>query len=173
MFRKYFNNQQINVILSNKHTIGSYFPYKDRLPIGMRSSIVYQYSCESCSHLYIGSSTRNLYMRMSEHQGKSYRTGNYVNKTNSSIFDHKFSCDTQIDTHNFKILDHASSEFRLRILESLYIHKERPQLNDMQSAMPLLVVQHWLNIMLNSAFFDIFVHASLVNLMKVCYVILH
>ena len=81
-------------------------------------------------------------MRMSEHQGKSYRTGNYVNKTNSSIFDHKFSCDTQIDTNNFKILDHASSEFRLRILESLYIHKERPQLNDMQSAMPLLVAQH-------------------------------
>ena len=61
LFSKYFNNQQINIILSNKHTIGSYFPYKDRLPTGMRSSIVYQYSCESCSHLYIGSSMRSLY----------------------------------------------------------------------------------------------------------------
>ena len=142
LFSKYFNGQKINVILSNKHTIGSYFPYKDRLPIGMRSSIVYQYRCESCSHLYIGSSMRNLYMRMSEHQGKSYRTGNYVHTTNSSIFDHKLSCDTQIEANNFKILDHSSSEFRLRILESLYIHKERPQLNDMQSAMPLLVIQH-------------------------------
>ena len=81
-------------------------------------------------------------MRMSEHQSKSYRTGNIVQNTNSSIFDHKFSCDTQINSDNFTILDHCSSEFKLRILESLYIHKERPQLNDMQSAMPLLVVQH-------------------------------
>ena len=81
-------------------------------------------------------------MRMSEHQGKSYRTGKYVQNTNSSIFDHKFSCDTQIESNNFKILDYSQTEFRLRILESLYIHKERPQLNDMQSAMPLLVVQH-------------------------------
>ena len=143
LFNSYFgNNHSIKIILSNKHTIGSYFPYKDRLPIGMHSSIVYQYSCGSCSHLYIGSSMRNLYMRMSEHQGKSYRTGKYVQSTNSSIFDHKFSCDTQIESNNFKILDYSQTEFRLRILESLYIHKERPQLNDMQSAMPLLVVQH-------------------------------
>ena len=124
------------------------------------SSIVYQYRCESCSHLYIGSSMRNLYMPISEHQGKSYRTGNYVHTTNSSIFDHKLSCDTQIEANNFKILDHSSSEFRLRILESLYIHKERPQLNDMQSAMPLLVIQHWFNIMFNSATQIYFVYAS-------------
>ena len=81
-------------------------------------------------------------MRMSEHQGKSYRTGKFVQNSNSAIFDHKFSCDTQINSNNFKILDHASSEFRLRILESLHIHKERPPLNDMQSAMPLLIVKH-------------------------------
>ena len=79
---------------------------------------------------------------MSEHQGKSYRTGNYIQNPNSSIFDHKFSCDTQITANDFKILDYASSEFRLRILESLYIHKEKPPLNDMKSAMPLLIVQH-------------------------------
>ena len=142
ILKKYFGNNTVKFILSNKHTIGSYFPYKDRLPFGMRSSIVYKYSCETCSHHYIGSSSRNLYMRMSEHQGKSYRTGKYSQNVNSSIFDHKFSCDTQINSENFKIIDFSSSEFRLRILESLYIHKERPQLNDMQSAIPLLIVQH-------------------------------
>ena len=140
IFQKFFNNVKINLVLSNKNTIGSYFPYKDRLPFGMRSSIVYQYSCAKCSHHYIGSSMRNLYMRMSEHQGKSYRTGNLIQKPNSSIFDHKFSCDTQIKENDFKILDYCSSEFRLRILESLYIHKEKPPLNDMQSAIPLLVI---------------------------------
>ena len=142
LFQKFFNDVKINIILSNKNTIGSYFPYKDRLPIGMRSSIVYQYCCATCSHHYIGSSMRNLYMRVSEHQGKSYRTGNAIQNCNSSIFDHKFSCDTQINANDFTILDYSSSEFRLRILESLYIHKRKPSLNDMQSAMPLLIVQH-------------------------------
>ena len=144
MFSRYFNNQSIKFILSNKNTIGTYFPYKDRLPIGMRSSIIYQYCCANCSHHYIGSSIRNLYMRISEHQGKSYRTGRELQTINSSIFDHKFSWDSQIKTDNFKILDHSPSEFRLRILESLYIHKERPQLNDMQSATPLLITRTWI-----------------------------
>ena len=93
-------------------------------------------------------------MRMSEHQGKSYRTGNFIQNPNSSIFDHKFSCDTQISSNDFKILDYSSSEFRLRILESLYIHKEKPNLNDMQSAMPLLIAQHWFKPILSLHWFN-------------------
>ena len=66
-------------------------------------------------------------MRVSEHQGKSFRTGiDLCKRANSPIFDHKFNCNTKVDLSEFKILDHASSDFKLRILESLYIHKEKP-----------------------------------------------
>ena len=41
-----------------------------------------------------------------------------------------------------QILDHASSDFKLRILESLYIYKKKPKLNYMSSAMPLLVIKY-------------------------------
>ena len=108
----------------------------------MRSSLIYAYSCASCAHQYIGSSIRNLYMRVSEHQGKSFRTGIDLSKPNSPIFDHKFECNTKVDISEFKILDHASSIYKLRILESLYIHKEKPKLNDNESAVPLLIVRH-------------------------------
>ena len=41
---------------------------------------------------------------------------------------------------NFKILDTANNESDLRILESLYIFKNRPKLNMDSSAAPLSVV---------------------------------
>ena len=40
-----------------------------------------------------------------------------------------------------KVSDHASSDLKLRILESLYMYKRKPKLNDISSAMPLLVIK--------------------------------
>ena len=59
MFKKYFENQQKKFIPSNENSIDSYFPYKDRLPVEMCSSIVHQYCCESCSHHYAACTSEN------------------------------------------------------------------------------------------------------------------
>ena len=40
-----------------------------------------------------------------------------------------------------KIVDHASSDFKLRFLESLYMYKKKPKLNDISSAMSLLLIK--------------------------------
>ena len=129
-------------MLVNKRTISSFFPYKDKLPIELRSSLVYQFSCETCSHRYIGSTYRNLYIRVHEHSGRSPRTGKLIScPSNSSILDHSIICNTKVDISKFKILNQISCKFSLRILESMYIHKEKPELNDMFSATPLLVVR--------------------------------
>ena len=114
---------------------------KDKLPAELRSSLVYEFSCGSCAHRYIGSTNRNLYMRVNEHAGRSVRTGNIVSKpSNSSILDHAFICKTKICLDNFKILDSCNSQ-NLRILESLYINKFRPELNDTLASAPLLIVK--------------------------------
>ena len=44
------------------------------------------------------------------------------------------------DKRRFKVLDQINCKFSLRILESLYINKEKPKLNDMHSVTSLLVV---------------------------------
>ena len=41
---KYFSDIKFHIILVNKFNIKSLFPFKDRLPIHMRSSLVYNYS---------------------------------------------------------------------------------------------------------------------------------
>ena len=71
----FFPHVNAKLILTNKHQIGSYLGYKDKIPKMLRSSIVYQYSCpQDCGSAYIGSSIRTLQTRVTEHSGVSCRT---------------------------------------------------------------------------------------------------
>ena len=80
-------------------------------------------------------------MRVGEHAGRSIRTENLVARpVNSSIRDHKFICDPKIALENFKIINSTKFPSDLRILESIYIRREKPFINDMNSVVPLLIV---------------------------------
>ena len=74
IIEKYFPNFKFRIILVNRLTIGSFFRYKDRLPSTVQSSLVYEFSCVQCASRYVGSTHRNLYMRVAEHAGVSFRT---------------------------------------------------------------------------------------------------
>jgi hypothetical protein len=139
---KFFPEISLRVILVNNRTIGSLFHFKDVLPLGMRSSLIYNFSCAHCASQYVGSTHRALFVRVAEHAGRSYRTGRILGSpSHSSIRQHcNSSCDQIIDFSKFKIVDSCSINFDLRILEPLYIHKLKPSLNDMQSAYPLKIV---------------------------------
>ena len=136
---RYFPQLDFKISLTNKYTIGSLFPYKDKLPMALRSKIVYSYSCVQCtSGTYIGSTMRAAYMRISEHRGRSYRTEAPLSSPqHSAIRDHATELSHVIKDSNFKILDQAQNECHLRILESLYIGKFKPKLNNMTSCFPL------------------------------------
>ena len=45
VFHKYFPSLNVRLIFTNKSTIGSFFPYKDKLPYEMRFSLIYEFSC--------------------------------------------------------------------------------------------------------------------------------
>ena len=53
---------------------------------------------------------------------------------------HTLTCQTRLEIENFKILDNCSNKKDLRILESIYIRKMKPQLNNDQSSSPLYIV---------------------------------
>ena len=139
---KFYPQLDLKIILSNTFTIGSLFNYKDRLPMTLRSSIIYKYSCARCaSGTYVGLTTRALHMRIAEHQGRSFRSGNAPqNPVPSSIRDHSLKCSKQISSSEFNIIgqDHPGSS--LEILESLFIYKQRPNLNLNQSSHPLRII---------------------------------
>jgi len=128
------------IIGSNPFCIGSFFKTKDGLPDALRSDLVYKFEC-SCNATYIGSTSRQFKVRFYEHLGISYRTKIPLNKpTNSAIRDHINKFDHNCSFENFKPLCASSDLSDLRILESLYILKMKPSLNDNKTACVLNIV---------------------------------
>ena len=141
IFCRYFKNIKVNLVFKNDFKINSFFNYKDKVSPEMQANLVYKFSCERCSHGYVGSTRRNLYMRVAEHAGRSFRTGVLLTSPpNSSIRDHCYSCNSDVDISSFKILNSTDSKPFLLILESLFIKKLKPPLNDTSSAAPLYIV---------------------------------
>ena len=97
----------------------------------LKLSLVYKFSCAQFASEYVGMTSRTLGTRVDEQVGVSYRTGARLNQPpHSAIRDHRDSCCTPFHTSNFKILANASCTSDLRILESLYIYKTKPILNN-------------------------------------------
>ena len=60
----------------------------------------------------------------------------------SNIRQHALLCGVPVSIDNFKVMGNTMFPTDLRILESLFIHKLTPKLNDAQSSFPLLIVNH-------------------------------
>ena len=79
--------------------------------------IIYEIKCEKCQEKYIGSTIRQLHIRVNEH----------LKSSNSSLNIHLRHC------HNTKVsvrtLSHDSDPINLRFRESMYIRKLKPTIN--------------------------------------------
>jgi len=125
----------------NNFKIGSFFRRFNSSEMLVRSSVIYEYHCDSCQLSYIGSTSLQMYRRCAQHKGVSFRTGNILNKQDkSSIREHSFNYDHPIKTANFKIIDQCNNISYLRLLESVYIKNKMPALNNNQVATPLNVL---------------------------------
>ena len=134
------------LILVNNNKIGSFFKTKDALPKFLQSSLVYQYSCpqSTCGSAYVGSTIRTLKTRALEPKGVSIYTDLPLapsSQKQSSIRSHSAQCSgVPVSLDHFKILGSKKHEVDLRILESLFILKTKPSLNEQNSAFPLKLV---------------------------------
>ena len=147
LIQENFNQLDPHSIQVNMNKLGNIFPYKDKLPMSLRSSVIYKYSCpQECGSAYVGSTIRTLETRIAEHRGLSVRTNRTLaSQKASSIRAHHSSngnCHGEISPDQFVILDGCRGAVFLRILESLYILKTKPNLNETNSAFPLKIVNH-------------------------------
>ena len=99
------------------------FSVKDSVPQGLRSRVVYKFSCAGCNASYIGETTRHLRTRAREH---------LLSDKSSHVYRHLQSsraCHDSCNTECFTILDSAASKFQIKIKEALHIKWENPILN--------------------------------------------
>ena len=129
------------IILSNNSSIGNFFSFKDKIDSLLCPHVVYQYKCPHCkSGHYVGSTSRSLYIRSCEHRGVSYRTKRYIKSSFSAIRNHLESIHGQQPLEkDFNILRKVQDQTTLRIVESIYIKKLKPSLNNTLSAYPLCI----------------------------------
>ena len=139
----YLVDTKVEIIWNSQRKLRNLFSFKDRLPVHLRSKILYRFTCNGCNSIYLGKTKRHFLVRAYEHLGLSVRTGNKftynpTNDNNTSILTHlnqSTNCNGSLD--NFKIIGRANNDFFLRIKESLLIKKFKPALNQSGKSIPL------------------------------------
>ena len=117
--------------------IKNYFSFKDPIPNDLKTFLVYEFNCASCSSSSIGETCLHFKTRIEEH----------IKKDNKShIFKHLHSTATCFDlyslSHNslcFKIIDKATFIFDLKIKEALHINWRKTNLNVQQNHLALTI----------------------------------
>ena len=134
---------QVNLKLSfiNNFKLRNFTNHKDKFPILWTSDVVYKYKCAICGNCYLGSTTRSLALRISEHQGRSFRTNqNLARPPQSTIRNHSEGlCNKQVEENEFSIIYKGKSITEIRIAESILIQTMKPELNIDESSVPLRV----------------------------------
>ena len=124
--RGHFNNINLRVAFKSPATLGSHFPFKDKVSDPSKlSMVVYHLKCKNCDANYIGQTKRICNIRMDDHQKPSKNN----KKDKSHVYEHHILPDHEIDFDNVEILDRADSVKKLELKEMLYIRKLKPTLN--------------------------------------------
>ena len=103
--------------------VGSLFTVRDPIPNGLRSCVVYKFSCAGCTSCYVGETTRHFNTRVREHL-KTERASHIFKHLKTSP-----ACRSACSRDNFAIIDQASTRFALKIKEALHIVWEKSTFN--------------------------------------------
>ena len=129
---------KMRVIFKSSTRISNFFQFKDKMPFRLRSNVVYKFSCGSCNAIYYGETCRHLGVRVGEHSGISPLTGKKSkSKKSTAVKDHMLFCDHIVSIEDFKLLATSSSDFHIKVKESLLISRDEPILNKNETSLPL------------------------------------
>ena len=124
-------------MFTNTFTIASFFKFKDSIPVGLISNIIYEFTCSSCKARYIGETKRNLTHRISEHRGTRKQLGN---PSFSAVRTHLHSHDHPFTGEGFNILHKAYAHTDIRTLEDIYKKHMKPEINNQHSSAQLHIL---------------------------------
>ena len=128
----------VQFVFQTKCKISNFFTFKDKIPLVLRSGIVYKFQCGSCNATYYGKTKRHFKVRMCEHLGISALTGKRVKgDDDSAIKEHLLFCNHKPDFEDFSILATNNNDFKVTLMESLLINRDHPPLNKNKQSLPL------------------------------------
>ena len=128
----------LRIVFQTKCKLINFFTFKDKIPVFLRSGIVYKFKCSGCNATYYGKTKHHFKIRMCEYLGVSALTGKRVKGDNdSAIKEHHLFCNYSSGFDDFCILASNNNDFKVTLMESLLINRDHPPLNKNRHSLPL------------------------------------
>ena len=102
--------------------------------------LVYKYKCGGCNATYYGKTKDQLKVQICEHLGILHLAGKKIKIDNNkltAIQEHLLCCNYSQSFEDFSILTRESNDFKLNIMESLLIARDKPVFNKADSSLSL------------------------------------
>ena len=143
-FQRFFSDKltscNLKIVFTSPVKVESYLTFTDKLPKMLLSELNYQYKCGGHNSTYYGKTKCHFKVRICEHLGISHLTDKKVKIDNNkltAIQEHLLCCNYSPSFEDFSILTRESNDFKLKIMESLLIARDKPILNKADSSLPL------------------------------------
>ena len=147
LFNDKLTSCNLKIVFTSPVRVKSFFTFKNELPQMLLSGLVYKYKSGGCNGTYYGKTKRHFKVRICEHLGISHLTGKKVEIDNNkltAIQEHLLCCNYSPLYEVFSILTRESNDFKLKMMESFLLTRDKPCLNKVDSSLPLELF--WYNI---------------------------
>ena len=140
LFSDKLTSCNLKIVFTSPVRVKGFLTFKNKLPKLLLSGLAYQYKCGGCNATYYGKTKRHFKVRICEHLGISHLTEKKVKIDNNkltAIQEHLLCCNYSPSFEDFSILTRESNGFKLKIMESLLIARDKTILNKVDSSLPL------------------------------------
>ena len=120
--KKNMNNNisfcKIKIIFKLSTPLANFFNFKDKMPLCLRSNIVYEFARGRCNATYYGETCHHFKVRVGISPLTNKRS---KSKKSTAVKDHMLMYNQLVSLDDFKALASSNSAFHLNIKESLLI----------------------------------------------------
>ena len=126
------------IVFQSKCKLINFFVLKDKIPIFLRSGIIYKFNCGGYNATYYSTTKRHFKVRMCENLGVSALSGTRVKRDNdSAVKEYHLFCNHSSGFDDFSILASNNNDFKVTLMESLLINRDHTPLNKNRVSLPL------------------------------------
>ena len=130
-------NCNFRIVFQSKCKLISFFTFKNKTSIFLRSGIVYEFKRGGYNATYYGKTKGHFKVRMCERLGVSALTWKRVKGGNNSVVkEHHLFGNHSSGFDGFSILASNNNGFKVTLMESLLIKRDHPPLNKNRHSLP-------------------------------------
>ena len=137
LVRKFYPTIDVKIVFKRGFQISNMFNFKDRLPLKCASGVVYSIKCKQCGQraAYIGKTINTIHERF-------FGSNGHLNPrtAESALLEHMNQSENSecgFDFDSIKILDTCNFDYKLKVMESVYLKYEKQTLNTQKYSFPL------------------------------------